>query len=160
MRNIPWREERWARCCCFFCHFVCKSCWGHWVRKETAEQKNYHWLSQGCQMRKSHCRLSCSKRMIKSMIVDDSWVSNSRDVIKCWCFPLTMKLWDDIVITQRIKDQTWYNTIYNEIVHNLYVFCQVFQLLKLVFVVFGLAAVFHVIAILFGAPVSEYVSQI
>ncbi|CAH3122798.1 unnamed protein product [Porites lobata] len=31
----------------------------------------------------------------------------------------------------------------------------VFQLLKLVFVVFGLAVVFHVIAILFGAPVYE-----
>ena len=65
-------------------------------KKRNSWIKNYHWLSQGCQMRKNHCQLSCSKRMIKSVIVDDSWVSNSHDVIKSWCFPLTTEPWYDM----------------------------------------------------------------
>lgn len=58
-------------------------------------------------MRKNHCQLSCSKRMIKSMIVDDSLVSNSHDVINLDASPCQQSLGVICtVITQRIKDQT------------------------------------------------------
>ena len=39
----------------------------------------------------------------------------------------------------------------------IFIFLQAFQVLKLAVILFGSAAVFHAIAILFGASVSEYV---
>lgn len=38
----------------------------------------------------------------------------------------------------------------------LFVILQIVQVLKLIFFVFGSAAIFHVIAVLFGASITEY----
>ena len=38
----------------------------------------------------------------------------------------------------------------------LFVILQMVQVLKLIFFVFGSAAIFHVIAVLFGASITEY----
>ena len=38
----------------------------------------------------------------------------------------------------------------------LFVILQIAQVLKLIFFVFGSAAIFHVIAVLFGASITEY----